>query len=552
MRLTVRMRIVATMGLAIVAAVAVGASGLLGVRSTFGSAQSIYNDNLLAITGIVNAREPLLNTRFALNRGLIDTTQRGFASRVQADIAAEQTAWADYYPARVSNQAEHALADLYISQKKSAFALALDEANLLDEGKVDDARTLHIARTANAITLSSNSIDALMQMNERQAKASFESASTRYSKTLAICLAIVIASFFILAVAGYLLARSVIRPLDRARSLAISIHGGQLNNHVSVTGTDELSDTLRALAGMDEKLTGTVTSIRDIAQHLSGTAGEIADGIDNLSQRTQEQASSLEETAASMEELSATVEQNANGAGDAHKLAQRVLESSTQGQSVSREASHAMAEISDASQRIGEIIVLIDEIAFQTNLLALNAAVEAARAGEQGRGFAVVANEVRALSHRSAAAAKDIKALISDTLTKVGTGHALVTRTEESLTAIAGDARSVNAVLSSIAAASIQQSAGIGQVNNAVAALDEVTQQNAALVEEASAASKTSSDLAGELLRRVQFFRLDDAESITPASKPAPASSSVPPRATAPVSPRVSVGQRVASEWTEF
>ncbi|MGY3230319.1 methyl-accepting chemotaxis protein [Luteibacter sp. HA06] len=539
MRLTVRMRIVATMVITMIATVAVGISGLLGVRSTFGSAQSIYNDNLLAVTAIVNARQPLLDTGLLLDRGLIDTTRRGFSSQVKAAAATEAASWANYYPARVSSRGEQMLSDLYIAQRKTAFALALDEATLLDEGKVEQARSMHIARTIDAVGKAANSIDALVRMNEEQAKASFDDATRHYSKTEEACTAIVAVSFLLLAVVGFLLTRAVIRPLEKARGLAMSIHGGQLNNKVPVDGTDELADTLRALSGMDDQLSSTVASIRDIAVELGGTATEIARGIDDLSQRTQEQASSLEETAASMEELSATVEQNANGANEASKMARRVLDSSTHGQSVSSEASNAMLEISGASERIGEIIVLIDEIAFQTNLLALNAAVEAARAGDQGRGFAVVASEVRALAGRSAAAAKDIKALIGDTLDKVGAGSTLVARTADALGAIARDAQSVNDVISTIAAASSEQSVGIGQVNNAVVALDEVTQQNATLVEEASAASKTASDLASELLRRVQFFRLGDNTASPPEKKtPAPA--------------QVELGRRVASEWAEF
>lgn len=549
MRLTVRIRIVASMAIAMIATIAVGISGLLGVRSTFGNAQSIYNDNLLAITAIVSARQPVTDTRLALNRGLIDPTQRGLADLVRNAISAETTAWSGYYPSRVSSREEQALADLYISQRKAAFALALDEANLLDVGKSEEARSMHIARTGEAIGMSSKTIDALMKMNENQAKTSFKDAAAHYEKTRNVCIAIIVASFIALAIIAFLLARSVIRPLNRARDLAMAIHSGQLNNHVVVTGTDELADTLHALAGMDGQLSATVASIRDIAENLSGTADEIATGIDDLSQRTQEQASSLEETAASMEELSATVEQNATGATTARNMAQRVLESSTEGQSVSREASTAMAAISEASQRIGEISVLIDEIAFQTNLLALNAAVEAARAGEHGRGFAVVASEVRALSQRSAAAAKDIKALINDTLNKVGNGNALVLRTVEALTAIAGDARSVNDVIGNIASASIEQSAGIGQVNNAVLALDEVTQQNAALVEEASAASKASSDLAVELLRRVQFFRLSgDA----PGGAPAPVQPEAAKSHAVAAKRQIVAAKPGSGEWAEF
>ncbi len=320
------------------------------------------------------------------------------------------------------------------------------------------------------------------------------------------------------------LVRSILAPLEHASAVTARIAAGHLGESVSVTRNDDLGRMLNALHAMDENLARIVGAVRENAVQVEHAARDISAGNDDLSNRTQEQASSLEETAASMEEMSSAVKQNASGAALAQQISQGLRTDAKNGGAVADEAVEAMKQISEASRNIGEIAVLIDEIAFQTNLLAVNAAVEAARAGEQGRGFAVVAAEVRNLAQRSAAAAKDIKSLIGTTVQRVSTGSDLVNRTGQALVTIGNSATKVADIVSEISAASQEQSAGVEQVNVAVASLDDVTQQNAALVEEASAASRQALELAQELTRQVAFFKLADsaAAAARASSKPSP------------------------------
>ncbi|HEX7817590.1 methyl-accepting chemotaxis protein [Dyella sp.] len=296
----------------------------------------------------------------------------------------------------------------------------------------------------------------------------------------------------ILAILGVatVLVRSILTPLEHASAMTARIAEGHLGESFAVSRSDDLGRMLNALHTMDENLARIVGSVRENALQVEHAARDISAGNDDLSNRTQEQASSLEETAASMEEMSSTVKQNAEGAALAQQISKGLRNEAKSGGAIAEEAVEAMKQITEAGQNIGEIAVLIDEIAFQTNLLALNAAVEAARAGEQGRGFAVVAVEVRNLAQRSASAAKEIKALIGTTVERVSTGSDLVNRTGKALVEIGGSATKVADIVDEISSASQEQSAGVTQVNVAVASLDEVTQQNAALVEQANAASR--------------------------------------------------------------
>jgi methyl-accepting chemotaxis protein len=268
-----------------------------------------------------------------------------------------------------------------------------------------------------------------------------------------------------------------------------------------------------SLLGALERMRGTLSSIvsevQEGAHVVSTTSAEIARGNDDLSQRTQEQASSLEETAASMEEMTATVKQNAENATAADRLSRHARGEAEKGGAVVGEAMEAMRAIGDSSRRIGDIVGLIDEIAFQTNLLALNAAVEAARAGEQGRGFAVVAAEVRRLAQSSAAASREIKSLIAESGERVEVGASLVEQSSVALRDIVASVKKVTDIVAEIAAASAEQSAGVEQVNLAIAQIDQVTQENAALVEEAAAAAKSMQDQAHSLSDQVAFFTVD-------------------------------------------
>jgi methyl-accepting chemotaxis protein len=261
-----------------------------------------------------------------------------------------------------------------------------------------------------------------------------------------------------------------------------------------------------------------ISQIKVAAADVHRGAEEISVGNVNLSQRTEEQAASLEETASSMEEMTTTVKQNADNASQASQLAVAARDKAELGGSVVGSAVRAMSEINDSSKKIADIIGVIDEIAFQTNLLALNAAVEAARAGEQGRGFAVVATEVRSLAGRSATAAKEIKGLIQDSVRKVTEGSALVTQSGQTLELIVASIKKVADIVGEIAAASREQSAGIEQVNKAVMQMDEMTQQNAALVEESTAASQSMATQARALSQTMERYRVDESASNTTLS----------------------------------
>ena len=296
-------------------------------------------------------------------------------------------------------------------------------------------------------------------------------------------------------------ARDVVTTMER-------IANGEIGGRLTVRSKDEFGQALTAVNRLDGKLAEVVAVIRRTADTVGASAREISVGNDELSRRTQSQASALQQTASSMEEMTATVKQNADNANQANRLATSVREQAERGSAVVQRATGAMNEINSSSTKIGNIISVIDEIAFQTNLLALNAAVEAARAGEQGRGFAIVATEVRNLAQRSADAAKDIKGLIKDSVDKVKTGSELVSESGQTLAEILESVKKVTDIVAEIAAASSQQSAGIEQVNNAVAQMDAVTQENAARVDQASASSRSMQQEAEKLVQQISYFRL--------------------------------------------
>ncbi len=350
--------------------------------------------------------------------------------------------------------------------------------------------------------------------------------------------------FTILAVLGGLpLTRRITRQLggepEEAHAVLQAIAQGDLTVHVPVSAGDD-SSLMAAIRFMRDSLRRTVGQVRQSSQQIATSAGEIATGNADLSQRTETQASSLEETAASMEELTSTVRQNSDTARQANQLASSASAAATQGGQVVGQVVATMEEITTSSRKIGDIIGVIDGIAFQTNILALNAAVEAARAGEQGRGFAVVASEVRSLAQRSAEAAKEIKTLIGASVERVEAGAALVDHAGRSMDDIVLQVKQVTDLISEITAASAEQTNGISQVGDAVNQLDQMTQQNAALVEESAAAAESLQRQAAELSTMVSVFKLDQHEArptvvsaATPrAALPEPASRAPAPTPT--------------------
>jgi len=315
-----------------------------------------------------------------------------------------------------------------------------------------------------------------------------------------------------------LISRSITRPLHAAVAAAERVAGGDLSSMPTVTSRDEVGQLLAALQKMTQKLRETVTEVRNGSETIATASGQIAAGNADLSSRTEHQASSLEETASSMEELTATVKQNADNARQANQLARTASEVAVQGGEVVSRVVDTMGAINASSRKIVDIISVIDGIAFQTNILALNAAVEAARAGEQGRGFAVVAAEVRNLAQKSAAAAREIKGLIGDSVDKVEAGSALVEQAGSTMQQVVSSVQRVTDIMAEISAASGEQSAGIDQVNQAISQMDQVTQQNAALVEEAAAAAESMRRQADSLVQVVAGFRMDTAEAQRPVA----------------------------------
>jgi methyl-accepting chemotaxis protein len=307
---------------------------------------------------------------------------------------------------------------------------------------------------------------------------------------------------------AYGLTRSVADPLGEALLIAETVASGDLSQDFESERGGDFGKLLNSLGEMEDTLTDLVSRIKDSTDSITVASRQIAAGNSDLSQRTEQQASSLEETAASMEELTATVKQNADRARSATGLAADASKIAERGGAVVGDVVTTMNAISTSSKKIVDIIGVIEGIAFQTNILALNAAVEAARAGEQGRGFAVVASEVRSLAQRSAAAAKEIKALIDDSVMQVDSGSTLVGHAGETMQEIVGAVRKVTGILGEISLASAQQSEGIAQVNEAVAHMDSATQQNAALVEEAAAAASALSAQTLQLQQAVGEFKL--------------------------------------------
>jgi methyl-accepting chemotaxis protein len=351
-------------------------------------------------------------------------------------------------------------------------------------------------------------LNALVQLQEQMLASTLAQAERERTTSYALGLA----ALAVVVVLGLLLAvwlvRQLTAPLARAVALSHAIAAGNLTQDVHDDRKDELGELLRSLSAMTQKLRSVVGEVRNGVDSVSSAASQIAMGNQDLSARTEQTAANLEETAASIEELTATVTQSADTARQANQLASTAVQAAERGGEVVNQVVRSMEQINTSSRKIGDIIGVIDGIAFQTNILALNAAVEAARAGEQGRGFAVVAGEVRSLAQRSAEAAKEIKQLITASVGNVDTGSAQVAQAGESMQEIVASVRRVTDLIGEITASATEQRDGIGQVNQAVSNLDQMTQQNAALVEESSAAATSMNEQAQRLADVVAVFNV--------------------------------------------
>jgi len=354
-------------------------------------------------------------------------------------------------------------------------------------------------------------LDNFISYQNSQMEQSGAQSTLAANRTALLLLLLAAAAAALSVLVGFLVSRSITRPLNEAVDIAKHVADGDLTSTITVKTFDETGMLMHALRHMNESLSKIVGEVRSGTETIASVSGQIAAGNQDLSSRTEQQASSLQQTAASMFALTGTVRENADNARQANQLAVCASDVAAKGGAVVAQVIGTMSSIDDSSRKIVDIIGVIDGIAFQTNILALNAAVEAARAGDQGRGFAVVASEVRNLAQRSAAAAKEIKSLIGDSVDKVETGSKLVRQAGITMDEVVASVARVTGIMAQITAASQEQSTGIEQVNQAIAQMDQVTQQNAALVEQAAASAESMQDQAANLARVVSVFRLDAA-----------------------------------------
>jgi methyl-accepting chemotaxis protein len=444
------------------------------------------------------------------------------------------------------------LADKALAEHDDLDGKYLDAYRQNTDYRAIDKAVRGIDRPANA------HIDAIMkQVRDRVDRIGLDTAASAAAEKRLLVAGLAILALLAVAVssiAGYLTVLSITRRLARATEFARTVAAGNLDVRVETGRNDELGQLLGSMREMNGSLASIVGRVREAAEKVTTASSQIAAGNIDLSSRTEEQASSLEETAASIEQMTATVNQNAQNAGQANDVASSAAQVAKRGGEAVGEVVKTMEGIQASSRRIGDIIGVIDSIAFQTNILALNAAVEAARAGEQGRGFAVVAAEVRSLAQRSAEAAKEIKSLITDSVQRVDEGARLADGAGQTMAELVSSVNRVSQIIGEIASATKEQSSGIAQVNQAVGDLDKATQENAALVEESTAASESLKELAREMVEAVSAFRLGSAPA---APQRAPHSSpAAKPRATQrpriEMKPGMALAAAGVEEWKEF
>lgn len=522
MGFSIKNRLIGIVGLLCVLLMVAALWAILGLRAADQRAISTYRTELLPLqhsAKLYRLVQMQSATLFESLRYWTDPTEVDLRMAQISDYGQQIVAERKAYEATFAIPGSELLRTTFLDEL-NAYQLAISDAGkLVAGGNPSGALVIIETRLKNGGQALQKDIDGLDTLMRNHAESNYSASSAAYTTMRNSMITILAGGLLIAGIAGWLLVRSITGAVQRACRLAESISEGSLNHRIGTIQKDEMGELMQALENMDARLSSIVREVGESAMALSSAAEQMADGNNDLSSRTHAQASSLEQTAASMEQMTATVKFNADNAAQASQLAQTVREQAQQSSSILTDAVTAMQDIEESSRKIADINRVIDEIAFQTNLLALNAAVEAARAGEQGRGFAVVASEVRQLAQRSATAAQEIKNLILTSVSKVDVGSKLVLRSGETLHEINRGMVKMVEYVADIAVASRQQSSGIDQVNIAIVQMDSATQKNAALVEEASAASHTVNEHAARLVEKISFFHLRPSTQGVPAEQ---------------------------------
>ncbi len=489
----------------------VGIVGLVGIQKTNASLKTVYEDRTVCIGQIGDIQYLLKRNELAISQALIQRTPQAISAandEIQKNQRSIEKTWTAYMATYLTPDEEQLAKNFALNRNELNTAgfepalMALEQGNLVELRRLNEEKIQLISPNVG------KDIAALLQLQLDVAKEEYESSEQRYLWILAgsigsILLGLLAAAFF-----GLVLMRSIGASLNKAIAATQAVAAGNLTHSIDTSSRDEIGVLLIALKTMNDKLRSIVGNVREGADCILTSVKETAAGNLDLSQRTEEQATFIEETASTLEELTSAVAQNAQNAKKAKDLALSSSNAAEGGRKLATELVETMSEISKSSHQVEAIISTIDAIAFQTNILALNAAVESARAGEHGRGFAVVAAEVRVLAQRSAASAKEIKALILDSIERSDQGSDLVFRTGKAMDEIVFAADQVVNTVGGISDASREQSSGIHQINDAIMQIDHATQQNAALVEETAAVAKSTEGRAYEMTLAVSTFIL--------------------------------------------
>ncbi|MDB5920061.1 MAG: methyl-accepting chemotaxis protein [Massilia sp.] len=551
--ITIKTRLVFVIGFLAVELVVGFAIGILNLEKSNDAMKSMYDDRLVALSQLADVERAVMLNQILVGKAIqTGVPAAPILDQVVANMALADKSWKAYEATKMADD-EKRLSQQFAASRARFQEMAMKPImDALREGDTDSAGARMNGPMHKLAIPMGKDLASLLQLQTDVAARDFKQSQEIVHIVRMVCLAGLVVGLAFAVVLGWLLVRAIVRPLEDAVRIAGAVAQGDLTQHIAVHSNDETGRLMGALRDMNDALVEIVSRVRSGTDTIATASAEIADGNLDLSSRTEQQAGSLEETASSMEELTSTVRQNAENARQAKVLAGSASQIAGKGGAVVEQVVETMGAIHTSAGKIVEIIAVIDGIAFQTNILALNAAVEAARAGEQGRGFAVVATEVRSLAQRSAAAAKEIKVLIGDSVAAVDTGSRLVDQAGATMSDIVASVARVTDIMSEITAASHEQEAGIEQINQAIGEMDAVTQQNAALVEEAAAAAGSLREQAGNLAQAVSVFKLD-AQRAPVALATVRQFASAPVRKPAPATARIAAPKAAVNDrWEQF